>query len=361
MLFCWTRSENAECVSAVLKCLQLAAKTFFGIPEVLVEVVFIDHSEAFYNGVTMDFSGTKVDCYAHMYRKVREGSRCSSKKNLDIILADIALLSTAYHGEAVRTQFKKILAYLGEKRDIHTVPFTRDCIHHQLNYIVHHPIPAQVLEKARMLVTTRVPAQYAQVGDVLCFNRSTHSDEPVTPCRAQEYLRLSDPEASTPSNWEAYKGILTLYAFTTEEKEGGHVTFRCNCKLFHHSGYICSHSLAARHMHRSHTIDLHKMAQHLPATKKVGRKRKNTGALVVEDNTVSTAKVKVVHLNDMTPIAKPMALVGARVLDEANVLGAITGYHKPTGIYTVTMQGNASEWSETEVRRGLEMFKTLCT
>jgi hypothetical protein len=52
---------------------------------------------------------------------------------------------------------------------------------------------------------------------------------------------------------------------------------------------------------------------------------------------MGTVKVNIVHLNDMTPIVKPMALVGSRVLDEANgFAGTITGYCRDTGKYTVS-------------------------
>jgi hypothetical protein len=63
------------------------------------------------------------------------------------------------------------------------------------------------------------------------------------------------------------------------------------------------------------------MAQLLPATKKVGRKRKHTGAQVVEDNTMGTVKVNIMHHNDMTPIVKTVALVGSRVLDAEGLRG----------------------------------------
>jgi hypothetical protein len=37
------------------------------------------------------------------------------------------------------------------------------------------------------------------------------------------------------------------------------------------------------------------MAQEMLATKHMGRKRKNTGALVVQDNAVDSVKVNVLH------------------------------------------------------------------
>jgi hypothetical protein len=188
----------------------------FGIAEAHIDVVFIDHSEAFYNGIT-DFGSAEtkvVDCYAHMYRKVREGSRCSSKKHLEVILADIAVLSTAPSINAFHTALDLAL--------------------HHWKVVLNEPS-----------FVDKVPPQYVTADGVFYFNRNTHSEYPVT-------ITSSDAaDAIPPLDWQACKNALSLHAVSTDLN---------TCK---------------------NTVDLKKMAQELPATKKVGRKRKHNALVAV--------------------------------------------------------------------------------
>jgi hypothetical protein len=270
--------------------------------------------------------------------------------------------STTTPDEAVRTRFSQILSYLAGKPDIHTAPFIRNALQDQLHYITSHHLPAEVLERARILINVPAPVQFLEVNGVWYFNRKGYIDEPVTSERVQQYIHLlaggGGSQATEPVTWHVYKSWMSLHAVRISLDNNGRAVFVCDCKLFHHSGYLCSHSLAARHLHSEHTLDVHRMAQELPANKKVGRKRKNTGALTVEDNTVGLKKIKVVNLNDMTPIVKPMALIGAPVLDvAAGFFGTIRGYSKDTDRYTVSNPTTSMEWSEAEVRQGLAAFK----
>ncbi len=273
--------------------------------------------------------------------------------------------------EAVRKRFPQILSCLALKTGIHTIPFTRNCLSKQLDYIRAQPIPQEVLDKALILATITAPLQCLEVAGVYYFNRKSHCGVPVTVTRVDEYKKLvaggqsnstnSSAEVATPLDWFRCKNALSLHAVVSEVHKDETVMFRCDCKLFYHSGYLCSHSLAARHMHYEHTIDLIRMTQPLPATKKVGRKRKNAGALTREENTVTTVKVKVVHLNDMTPIVNPISLMRARVFDKAtNDVYSITGYSVDTNQYTITscrQQDNTIVWSEAELRQGLHIFE----
>ena len=75
-MLCWTYSENAVAVTALLKCLKRTALQMFGIVGLHIAVVSIDHCEAFYNAITDDGTNDTmvVDCYAHMIRNIRDNN-----------------------------------------------------------------------------------------------------------------------------------------------------------------------------------------------------------------------------------------------------------------------------------------------
>ncbi len=137
--------------------------------------------------------------------------------------------------------------------------------------------------------------------------------------------------------------------------------FICTCKMFRQSGYLCSHSLAARHVHPSRTIDLLAMAAKFKEHKAVGRKRSNKGALNVPDDHTAKLVIKVARIGDLTPIGKEVALCGRSVATKAGVMGKIQGYDQDTGMYMIE-SGEAhcktqSEWTEAEVRDGFKEFE----
>lgn len=54
--------------------------------------------------------------------------------------------------------------------------------------------------------------------------------------------------------------------------------FTCTCKLFHHTGYVCSHILVAKHSCHHHPIDILQFHDSM-SQNELGRKRKRSSVL----------------------------------------------------------------------------------
>ena len=107
---CWTYSENAVAVTALLKYLKRTALQIVGLH---IAVVSIDHCEAFYNAITDDGTNDTmvVDCYAHMIRNIRDNNGNRLKKvNIPAILAELDILCRSPSPEAFNVLMTLALA-----------------------------------------------------------------------------------------------------------------------------------------------------------------------------------------------------------------------------------------------------------
>jgi hypothetical protein len=453
ILFCWTYSENAAAMKAIVQCLHNVARELLSLPVIRITVAAIDRSDAFFNGLTSDGTNDTsiVDCYAHMFRKIdtNEKTRISSKTAKKKILEDIERLSKAptkeafraglelavqhwkvglkqdkfvkyfreyYMGrwdgwyisatnsteigittnameslnnlikdllpfsytanDAIKLKFPYLLRALTEKSGIVDVPIVRRTIMRQLEFIKEKPIPREVIEKANLLVSTTKPKQWdvdMHEGSYF-FNSKAYIAQAVTQERIDHFKQLLVGTTFEGTTWTNFLEGMSLHEVQVVQFEGEkqeqEPLFTCDCKSFRHSGFLCSHTLAARHLHASRTVSLTNMAAPFKEVKKRGRKRTNKGALKIHDDSLSQVAVDVVTLGALQPIAKPYALLGKKVFSEAGEILKICGYDEgdelcyklkvQSVVNGVIVEGEEElEWSEDEVRRGLNKFKVI--
>ena len=68
--------------------------------------------------------------------------------------------------------------------------------------------------------------------------------------------------------------------------EDNESTLSCDCKMFHHTGHICSHILVVEHS--KNVINLLQKVRPITKSSKPGRKRPRTEALQTEENSDTT-------------------------------------------------------------------------
>eukprot|EP01034_Spumella_vulgaris_P027267 gene27267-33961_t len=330
----------------------------------LKQEVFVKYFREYYTG--------RWDGWYVSATKLREiGVTTNPMESLNKIIKEVCPHSYTAH-VAVTDKFHFLLRALTEKHGIVGAPILRNTMGRQLELIkTENSIPKDVLLKAVNLVTTTRPKQWLIHTDgMIYFNSKKSVELPVTVERVERFKSLLAGESETPHTWASYSEDVSLYQVRVVGVQGdSEPRFVCPCKNAMHNGFLCAHSLAARHLHLTKTINLISMSEPFKIVKKRGRKKTTKGALSFQDVSLSQVAVDVVTLSELQPILKPSALIGVKVMSDEGRVGKISGYQKEGDwvAYEVKLQRIVDgkmqedevgqEWTEQDIRAGLRDYK----
>jgi len=210
------------------------------------------------------------------------GNTVNCMESLNSIIKE-SMFESSSVDEAMRNGLPALLCTLSNCNEISRVPVIRDCLQNQLMLIKTQPVPLSILKRAKVITAARDPVQWKQcrLTESMYINASTSHKEVVTQERINAYIQLVQhgitPELTTAKeSWDKCADIMTslheVREFTTE---CGKLVFLCDCSIFAQSGYCCAHSLAARHMHKSHTINLMNLVGN-----RMNRRKKTSNAIL---------------------------------------------------------------------------------
>ncbi len=121
---------------------------------------------------------------------------------------------------------------------------------------------------------------------MLFINTKKNVENILTADRSQKYYDAKQIIILVPNSNE-FNMMTSLTDYTSLHCVD--VNGKCDCKLYHITGYVCSHVLV--HYHRIALINILEMISSIDIEMKSGRKRNRTPALTVDPGTVQVLKV----------------------------------------------------------------------
>ena len=136
---------------------------------------------------------------------------------------------------------------------------------------------------------------------------------PMTHERARNYLSIKEPlDAELDDNLESFQETLLNYTSIHVVDDNAPV-LSCDCKQYHHTGYICSHILVVAHF--KNVICLVQKIRPIAKSSSKGRKRQRGSALQRDDS--------------KELLREPNKVLGKSIFFEEYGVGTINQYLSP--------------------------------